>query len=76
VSDVNVRPQQRYVFPLQSFIVALYQMTPEQRLNASAERAAERYGLDVERCRWWIEEARKCNDVWPMKQGGGNARAY
>jgi hypothetical protein len=70
MSDVGIRPQQQYGFPGTDFICALFKMTPGQRLNASAEKAAERYGLPVELCRWWIDQARYCADVWPMKNGG------
>jgi len=70
MSDVGLVPQRKYAFPLTSFIIALYKMTPEQRARASAERAAERYGLPVDRCQWWIDEARKTLDQWPMKRGG------
>ncbi len=56
--------------PLTEFIIALYKMTPEQRRGASAERAAARYGLPVDWCQWWIDEARQCPDVWPIAGGG------
>lgn len=49
-------PSQR--FPLTEFIVALIRMTPEQRFAASAERAAARYGLPIDWCRWWIAHFR------------------
>jgi hypothetical protein len=45
-------------FPLTDFIAALIRMTPEQRMAASAERAAARYALPLEWCRWWIEHFR------------------
>jgi len=44
-------------FPATEMMVALMKMTPEQRARASAEKAAARYGLPLERCEfeinWW-----------------------
>jgi hypothetical protein len=45
-------------FPLTEFIAALMKMTPQQRRAASAERAAERYGLPVARCQGYIDHFR------------------
>ena len=53
---------------LTEFMVALWKMTPEQRLKASADKAAQRYGIPVEWARFNIEEARKCHDVWPIRR--------
>lgn len=66
MSDVGFIPQQKYVFPMTDFIVALHKMTPEQKLAASPEKAAERYGLSVDRCRWWIGQAQR-EEQWPVK---------
>lgn len=45
-------------YPLTDLIVALMRMEPAHREAASAERAAERYGVPIERCRYWIDHYR------------------
>jgi hypothetical protein len=52
-------------FPLTQFIVALIKMTHEQRMKASAEKAAARYGLPVGTCQWWINHYQ---GVWDNEQ--------
>lgn len=59
----------KIAMPLTDFIVALYKMTPEQRRSASAQRAAERYGLTSDLCQWWITEAQRTQDHWPIRGG-------
>jgi hypothetical protein len=56
-------------FPRTQFILALMKMTPQQRLNASAEKAAERYGLPLEDCQWWINHYR---GVWDERTRGAD----
>lgn len=63
----------RIDMPLTNFIVALYKMTPAQRLEASAAKAAARYGLPRDLCQWWITEAQRNPDRWPIR-GGTNVR--
>ena len=53
-------------FPLTTFVVALMKMEPAQRMKASAERAATRYGIRQDWAQWWIDEARRTNEVWPL----------
>jgi hypothetical protein len=53
--------------PRTDFLVALFKMTPEQRANASPEKAAARYGIDEAYCRFYIGEARRTTDRFPMK---------
>lgn len=55
--------------PLTRFIVDLMKMKPEDRMKASAERAARRYGIRQDWAQWWIEEARKTDETWPLKTG-------
>lgn len=65
---------QRIDMPLTNFIVALYKMTMQQRLEASAERAAARYGLPLDLCQWWIEESKRAEDRWPIRGGKDGVR--
>lgn len=67
------KPTSRLTFPLTDFMIALYKMTPEQRRNASAKRAAERYGIREDWAQFEIEQARLCPEVWPII-GGKNDR--
>ena len=64
---------QRIDMPLTDFIVALYKMTMEQRKAESAEKAAERYGLPLDLCQWWIEESKRTDDRWPIRGGARRA---
>lgn len=70
MSDIDIRlpGAERQRFPGTEFICALFKMSPAQRLNASAERAAQRYGLSLEECEWWINHARHVDEQWPMRR--------
>lgn len=48
-------------FPLDQLTIALMKMTPRQRANASAEKAAAKYDLPVEWCRFEIDHWRGVN---------------
>lgn len=55
---------------LTRFIVDLMKMSPDNRAKASAEKAAERYGIRQDWADWWINEARRSDEVWPVRNGG------
>lgn len=54
-----IAEQEPQRFPLTEFIVALFRMTPEQRMAADPKRAAERYGLPLPWCEFYINQARR-----------------
>jgi hypothetical protein len=54
---------------LSRFIVDLMKMKVADRMKASAEKAAKRYGIRQDWADWWIGGARRCEDVWPMRNG-------
>lgn len=62
-------PTTRLSFPLTDFMIALYKMTHEQRLKASAAKAAARYGIREDWAQFEIEQARRCPEVWPVRGG-------
>lgn len=55
--------------PLTQFIVDLMKMQPADRMKASPERAAQRYGIRQDWAEWWINEARKTDETWPIPTG-------
>jgi hypothetical protein len=54
-------------FPLTRFIVALMKRNHEQRMAADPQKAADGYGLPLAVTTYWIEEARRSHEVWPLK---------
>jgi hypothetical protein len=63
-SDIRLPPID---MPLTRFIRQLYKKTPAERQLADPQKAADGYKLPLATTTWWIEEARRCPDVWPMK---------
>jgi hypothetical protein len=59
--DRGSHPVERVTLPLTEFLVALAKMTPDQRAKASAERAAERYGIRLDWAQHYINHWRR---VW------------
>ena len=53
--------------PLTQFVIALHKMTPAQRLRADPAKAAARYGIREDWAAWWIGEAIKAGEVWPVR---------
>ena len=57
----------RIDMPLTRFICQLMKKTQAERLVADPVKAAEGFNLPLETTTWWINEARRTNEVWPVK---------
>lgn len=66
---MTVQTQHNASGGMTGFIVALMKMTHTQRAQASAARAAERYGIREDWAQWWIEQANTLPEVWPISNG-------
>jgi hypothetical protein len=54
-------------FPLTRFIVSLMKRTHAERMAADPQKAADGYDLPLAVTTYWITEARRSHEVWPLK---------
>jgi hypothetical protein len=58
-------------FPLTKLIIDLMKATPARRAKAEPERVAKKYGVPVATAKFYIDEARRTHEVWPIKETRG-----
>jgi hypothetical protein len=69
MSDADT-PSPRVDFPLTRLIRDLHSASTARRLAADPEKTAAHYGIPVDRARFYITQAQRDLDVWPIKSGG------
>jgi hypothetical protein len=66
-----VTPKGAEPWPLTQLICDLMKVSLARRLKAEPERVAKKYGIPVEQARFYIAEAVRTEEVWPIKEQRG-----
>lgn len=61
-------PRGNAVFPLTQLIIDLQKASMSRRMAADPARTAAHYGVREDHARFYITEARRCNDIWPIRE--------